>query len=257
MTASGWIDRARDLLDAVDAQTEAIEEASRICADAIAAEGLVHVFGTGHSRIPVEELFPRYGSYPGFHPLVELSMTFHTQVVGSNGQRQAMFIERVEGLAQAILDNFKLRSSDALMVFSHSGINAVPVEIAMLAKQAGLSVIAVTSLAQNAATTPVHPSGTRMVDHADVVLDLATPAGDALIHVDGFPAPIGPGSSLSAIAIANTVKVRTAELLAEKGISLPVISSGDGSPGGDEAKDDLFERAYGEHARRLKAVLRT
>ena len=79
-----------------------------MCADAIGAGGLVHVFGTGHSRIPVEELFPRYGSYPGFNPIVELSMTFHTQVVGSNGQRQAMFIERVEGLAEAILANFEL-----------------------------------------------------------------------------------------------------------------------------------------------------
>src|SRR3954466_9581370 len=81
---------------------------SRLCADAIAAGGLVHLFGTGHSRIPVEEMFPRYGSYPGFNPIVELSMTFHTQVVGSNGQRQAMFIERVEGLAERILANFAL-----------------------------------------------------------------------------------------------------------------------------------------------------
>ena len=253
MTISPWIEHARGLLDAVEAQTEAIEATSRVCADAIAGDGLVHVFGTGHSRIPVEELFPRYGSYPGFHPLVELSMTFHTQVVGANGQRQAMFIERVEGLAKAILDNFVLRPTDALIVFSHSGINAVPVEMAMIGKEHGLSVIAVTSLAQNDASKPVHPSGTRLLDHADIVLDLATPDGDALVEVEGFPAPIGPGSSLSAIAIANTVKVRTAQMLAEKGISLPVISrqpaAGDG--------EDLFERAYAEHARRLASVLRT
>ena len=75
-------------------QADGIETASHWCADAIAADGLVHLFGTGHSRIPVEEMFPRYGSYPGFNPIVELSMTFHTQVVGANGQRQAMFIER-------------------------------------------------------------------------------------------------------------------------------------------------------------------
>ena len=98
--ATQFLEAARALLDRLEAQADAIEQASRICADAIAAGGLVHVFGTGHSRIPVEELFPRYGSYPGFNPIVELSMTFHTQVVGANGQRQAMFIERVEGLAE-------------------------------------------------------------------------------------------------------------------------------------------------------------
>ena len=253
MSQPSWIDHARDLLAAVEAQTEALEEASAICARSIAADGLVHVFGTGHSRIPVEELFPRYGSYPGFHPLVELSMTFHTQVVGANGQRQAMFIERMEGLAAEILRNFLLRETDALIVFSHSGVNAVPVEMAMLGREAGLAVIAVTSLAHNAATATTHPSGTRLVDHADVVLDLGTPAGDALVEVEGFPAPVGPGSSLSAVAIANTLKVRTAERLAEKGVSLPVISRSDGLAATGR---DLFEEAYAEHARRLAAVLR-
>src|SRR4051795_10542840 len=117
---------ARALLERLEGQTDAIEGASRvcahrvggggqtartdggsrICADAIGGGGLVHCFGTGHSRIPVEELFPRYGSYPGFNPIVELSMTFHTQVVGSNGQRQAMFIERTPGLAEEILKSY-------------------------------------------------------------------------------------------------------------------------------------------------------
>src|SRR5436190_11732858 len=116
--AGKFVAAARTLLDRLEAQTDAVDAAARICADAIAAGGLVHAFGTGHSRIPVEELFPRYGSYPGFNPLVELSMTFHTQVVGANGQRQAMFIERVEGLAAQILANFELGPPDALLVFS-------------------------------------------------------------------------------------------------------------------------------------------
>jgi hypothetical protein len=98
-----WMAAAMGLLERVAAtQAGAIEQASQWCAEAIAAGGLVHLFGTGHSRIPVEEMFPRYGSYPGFNPLVELSMTFHTQVVGANGQRQAMFIERTPGLAEVI-----------------------------------------------------------------------------------------------------------------------------------------------------------
>src|ERR1700687_2484379 len=98
-----------------ETQSEPIERASQICAEAIGAGGLVHLFGTGHSRIPVEEMFPRYGSYPGFHPIVELSMTFHTQVVGANGQRQAMFIERMPGLAEVILSNFHFEPKDAVM----------------------------------------------------------------------------------------------------------------------------------------------
>src|SRR4051812_31745155 len=108
-STTGFLGAARALLDRLEEQGETIDEASGLCADAIAGDGLVHLFGTGHSRIPVEEMFPRYGSYPGFNPIVELSMTFHTQVVGANGQRQAMFIERVEGLAERILANFELR----------------------------------------------------------------------------------------------------------------------------------------------------
>ena len=110
-----WLHEATALLARLEAtQADAIEQASQWCAEAIAADGLVHCFGTGHSRIPVEEMFPRYGSYPGFNPMVELSMTFHTQVVGSNGQRQAMFIERTPGLAEVILDNFTFGPHDVL-----------------------------------------------------------------------------------------------------------------------------------------------
>src|SRR5438093_13495687 len=112
--AGKFLAAARALLDRLEAQSEAIDAASELCADAIGSGGLVHLFGSGHSRIPVEEMFPRYGSFPGFHPIAELSMTFHTQVVGSNGQRQAMFIERVEGLAEAILANFDLGPPDVM-----------------------------------------------------------------------------------------------------------------------------------------------
>jgi uncharacterized phosphosugar-binding protein len=138
LTTSGatpWLTEAQHLLERLaTTQDEGLDRASMLCADAIAADALVHLFGTGHSRIPVEEMFPRYGSFPGFHPIVELSMTFHTQVVGVNGQRQAMFIERVEGLAEIILSNFTLRQDDVMMVFSASGLTAVPIEMAQAAK---------------------------------------------------------------------------------------------------------------------------
>ena len=250
---NAYLAAARALLERLESQADAIEEASAICADAIGGGGLVHCFGTGHSRIPVEEMFPRYGSYPGFNPIVELSLTFHTQVVGANGQRQAMFLERVEGLAATILANFRLRPSDAMMVFSVGGTTAVPIEMALVAREHGLPVIAVTSVEHSRASASQHSSGTRLADHADVVLDLCTPVGDALVEVGGER--VGPGSTVAAAALANAVKVRTAELLAERG-ALPPVLTAPSLVGADESRR-RFDAAYAEHARRYAEVLRT
>jgi uncharacterized phosphosugar-binding protein len=244
IATSRYIGAARELLDRVEDQEEAIERAVEICARAIGSGGLVHVFGTGHSRIAVEELFPRYGSYPGFHPLVELSMTFHTQVVGANGQRQAMFIERVEGLAEQILENFELSPPDAMLVFSVGGSTAVPIEMAAGARRRGLPVIAVTAA----------QAGPPLLDHADVVLDLCTPPGDALVRLEGVDTPVGPGSTIAAVALANELKVRTAEVLLAQGALPPVITSPTVVGPGRSA--ELFDGAYAEHARRLARVLR-
>jgi uncharacterized phosphosugar-binding protein len=249
-----WLAEARVVLDRLEAtQAGAIEEASRWAADAIAADGLVHLFGTGHSRIPVEEMFPRYGSYPGFNPMVELSMTFHTQVVGSNGQRQAMAIERTPGLAEVILSNFHFGPHDMLMVFSAGGTTAVPVEMARGARRRGLRVVAVTSVAQLSTDSPDGSVGDRLVDEADLVIDLCTPGADALCSIDGIDTPVGPGSSIAAIAIVNSIKVRTARLLAERGALPPVITRA--SVIGAERSRALFDAAYGEHARRIARVI--
>ena len=244
-----YLQAAKALLERLETQSAAVSEVAALCADAIAGGGLVHLFGTGHSRIPVEEMFPRYGSYPGFHPIVELSMTFHTQVVGANGQRQAMFIERVEGLAEAILSNFELQSTDVMIVFSAGGGTAVPIEIARGAKARGLSVVAVTSLAQAEAG-----EGPRLRDEADVVLDLCTPVGDALVELDGLETPIGPGSTIAAVALVNELKVQTGALLRERGALPPVLTS-PALVGAEESKR-LFDAAYAEHARRAGAALR-
>jgi len=249
-----WLAASRTLLDRLAAtQAEAIEEASRWCAEAIAADGLVHLFGTGHSRIPVEEMFPRYGSYPGFNPIVELSMTFHTQVVGANGQRQAMFIERVPGLAEVILSNFAFGPRDVMIVFSASGLSAVPVEMARGARARGLRVIAVTSVAQSLAAEPDPAVGSRLLDEANLVIDLCTPPADALCAVEGLDTPVGPGSTMAAVAIVNSLKVRTAELLVERGAMPPVITRA--SVVGTERSRALFDAAYREHARRIARAI--
>lgn len=250
-----WIAEARTVLDRLEStQGDAMEAAAAIAADAIGGGGVVHTFGTGHSRIPVEEMFPRYGSYPGWHPLVELSMTFHTEIAGSNGQRQAMFIERVPGFAEAIMANFTLRPTDAILMFSATGRNAVPVETAIIAKEAGLKVIAVTSISEARSVAPTHSSGTILADHADVVIDICTPLGDAAVEIDGWESKVGPVSSIANIAIVNTLKVLTAQKLAERGIELPVLT-GPQIVGAERSKE-LFENAYLEHARRKASVLR-
>jgi uncharacterized phosphosugar-binding protein len=254
-TTCSFLDAARELLLRLErTQDTALDQAADICTDAIGGGGLVHAFGTGHSRIPVEELFPRYASFPGFHPIVELSMTFHTQVAGANGQRQAMFIERTEGLAAEILANFCFGEQDAMLIFSAGGTTAVPIEMARGARERGMQVIAVTSVEGSTASPSGHSSGTRLLDHADVVLDLCTPPGDGMVHIDGLDVPVGPGSTIAAAAIVNELKVRIARRLVQRGQMPPVITSA--AIVGTQRSRRLFDAAYDEHARRAARVLR-
>jgi uncharacterized phosphosugar-binding protein len=249
-----WMTEAQAVLDRISqTQADQIEQASQWCADAIGADGLVHLFGTGHSRIPVEEMFPRYGSYPGWNPIVELSMTFHSQVVGANGQRQAMFIERVPGLAEVILSNFSFGPDDVMIVFSASGLSAVPVEMARGARRRGLRVIAVTSVAQSMSSPPDAAVGARLLDEADLVIDLCTPDADALCRISDLETPVGPGSTIAAVAIVNSIKVRVAEFLVERRQMPPVITRA--SVVGEERSRRLFDQAYQEHARRIAGAI--
>src|SRR5215211_6740476 len=170
--ALAYLDATQAILEKIRAtQLESIGQAAAICADSIAAGGLVHLFGTGHSRIAVEEIFPRHGSFPGFHPIVELSLTNHTQVVGANGQRQAMWLEQVEGFGEVILRNFNFGPDDAMMIFSNSGVNAVVIDVALGAKAREMPVIAVVSFDHSSRTPSRHSSGRKLVDVADIAID--------------------------------------------------------------------------------------
>jgi uncharacterized phosphosugar-binding protein len=240
-----WLEKAlRSLHRLGETQSDAIATAAEWSADAIASDGLVHLFGSGHSRIPVEEMFPRYGSFPGFNPIVELSTTFHTQVVGNNGQRQAMFIERVSGLAEAVLSNYEFGPADVYVGFSVSGSSAMPVEMLTGAKSRGLKTIAVTSVR----------GGGRMAQEADLVIDIGVPDGDALVEIVGAEAPVGPVSSLLYVAVVNEIKVRTAALLVARGKMPPILAGA--SVVGYARSKELFTAAYDEHARRASRILR-
>src|SRR5881398_2714817 len=140
-----YLTKCRDLIDAVEAQTSAVAQAADWFAQTILAGRMVHVFGSGHSRIMVEEMWPRYGSFPGSNPIVELSLTFHNLVVGANGQRQAMFLENVSGLAERILRNFDLSKQDTALIISSSGCNVVPIEMAEEFQRRGVRVVSIIS----------------------------------------------------------------------------------------------------------------
>jgi uncharacterized phosphosugar-binding protein len=248
-----YLDRCHQIIARVrSTQMPAIAQAAAWCAESIAQRGLVHLFGTGHSRMVVEEIWPRYGSFPGFHPIVELSMTHHTQVVGANGQRQAMWIERQEGLGEVILSNFVFRTYDVMMVFSTSGTNGVVVDVALGAKARGLKVITVIAAEYSSLLPSAHSSGKKLADIADLVIDNCTPPGDAMVWVPGVDVPVGPGSTIGNTAVVNSIKCLVAEELARRG-QPPLVLAGAHVMGAAASKQ-RFEDSYNDHRDRVKVV---
>jgi uncharacterized phosphosugar-binding protein len=245
----------RSAIDAIEAtQLPAIRDAAAHFAATILGGRLVHVFGTGHSRIAVEEMFPRYGSFPGFHPIVELSMTYHNPVVGANGQRQAMFLENVQGFGPVLWRNFATTPEDALLAISTSGCNAVTIDVALEAKRLGMWVAALTSTAHADASTPRHESGKKLHEVADLVLDQHAPAGDSAVWIDGLETPVSPLSSVTGCAIINLVKAEVARLLTEAG-SPPKVLTAACHLGADRARQ-LFEETYDDYRRRAGVLYR-
>jgi uncharacterized phosphosugar-binding protein len=248
--ARAFLDASQGIVERIrSTQLEAIGRAAEMCASSIGAGGLVHAFGTGHSRIPVEELFPRHGSFPGFHPIVELSLTYHTEVVGANGQRQAMFLEKVEGLGEVILRNFVFGPHDCFLIFSNSGVNQVVIDVALGAKERGMPVIGVVSLEHCLASPARHSSGKRLPDIADITIDNCTPAGDALVSVEGLAYPVGPGSTIGYAVIVNALKCLVAAELTRRGQPPLVLTSG--VLIGSEASAKLFDQTYDDYRARV------
>jgi uncharacterized phosphosugar-binding protein len=248
-----YITQAKAILNRIEAtQLDAIERAAEICSQTIAGDGLVHLFGTGHSRIFVEEMFPRHGSFPGFHPIVELSLTYHNLVVGSNGQRQAMFLEHVEGFGQIILRNFVFSAPDCFLLFSNSGINEVVVDVELEAKRMNLPVIAVVSVEHCTASPALHSSRKKLIDVADIVIDNCTPAGDALVRVLSLDDPVGPGSTIGAAAVTNALKCCIAEKLTALGKPPIVLTSSYFI--GSEASKQRFDDCYDDYRARIQKV---
>jgi len=250
MTPSAdYLQKCRELLGTIADQQANIQRAADWFAETILAGRMVHLFASGHSRIMVEEMWPRYGSFPGFNPIVELSLTFHNLVVGANGQRQAMFLENVPGLAERIVRNFDLSKTDSALVISSSGCNVVSIEMAEQFQQRGIKVVAIISRRHSEASVSKHAKGRKLQDFADLVLDTGAPPGDAMVTVPGLDTPVAPGSTVGGCLLVNSIKAEVAARLTKAG-QPPKVLSGAAVVGAKRAVE-LFESAYDEHARRL------
>ena len=244
-----YLGHCRAIIDTVAQQSAGINQAAEWFAKTILAGRMVHLFGSGHSRILVEEMWPRYGSFPGFNPIVELSLSFHNLVVGPNGQRQAMFLENVSGLAERILRNFDLRHEDSALVASSSGCNIVPIEMAEGFKKRGIKVVVIISRKHSEASHSQHPAGRKLQDFADLVLDTGAPAGDAMVKIEGLATPVSPGSTVGGCLLVNAIKAEVAQRLTAAGVPPKVLTAS--ALVGGEKSAAIFEAAYDEHARRL------
>ena len=249
-----YLAKCSEIVEVIKKQQTQIRQAADWCAQTILQGRMVHVFGSGHSRIMAEEMWPRYGSFPGFNPIVELSLTYHNNVVGANGQRQAMFLENVTGLADRILRNFGLDEKDTALIISSSGCNIVPIEMAELFQKKKIKVVALVTKEHMEKSTSKRADKKKLGDFADLILDSGAPVGDSMITIPGLETPVSPGSTVGGVIIVNSIKAEVANKLTEAGQPPKVLTAG--VLVGAEKATSLFESAYDDHAHRLAELFK-
>ncbi|WP_323034484.1 sugar isomerase domain-containing protein [Pararhodobacter sp.] len=200
-----------------DTQGDAIAAAAEACAKSILNDKLVFTFGTGHGSFAAMEMYPRTGTVTGFRPMVESSMISFHRVLGDAGALQYRFIHGQEGYGDAIFASHQTDPGDTMLIFSHSGLNAVTLDIAVAAQKKGMTLIAVTSVPHSSATPSRHSCGKRLYEIADIVIDTDVPLGDAGIEIAGVKGKTGATSTSIAIAIGHAINSTTAELVAAAG----------------------------------------
>lgn len=224
MSAAKYLNAIQGVLATIKTkELKSIEAAGEIMAATIAAGGRVYMFGSGHSVIPVLDIFPRYGSFVGFFPLYDPRLMW-SNVIGPGGARELLWLERQEGYAKVFLQSYPLEARDAMLVFSHGGLNAAPIEIALEAKARGLKVITVSSQANVKIARRSHSSGKVLSEIADVAIDNCVPPEDSLVDV-GQLEKVAAGSTVAAVTIAMSLVAETAARLAGKGKVPPTFVS--------------------------------
>jgi uncharacterized phosphosugar-binding protein len=251
MLSKRWLSNTRAILDDIEAsQIPAIQQAAEVMADSIAAERWVHTFGCGHATIPVEEMYPRIGGFVGFHPMIELPLTFFTRITGEMGIHQFLFLERAEGYGEAIMKSYAFDRRDTMWIFSHSGINNVNIDVALRAKELGMRIVATGSAAE--ASKSRHPSGRTLFEIADVVIDTRVPAGDSSVPLTHHVDNVGPVSTMAFVAVVWMTITTVAELLSQRGVKLYIHPSHN-VPGDTTARERL-DAALAEYKRRIAGV---
>jgi uncharacterized phosphosugar-binding protein len=227
------------LLDkAASTQSEAISTAADLIATSIAGDHLFHVFGTGHAHLLAEEIFYRSGGLLSVNPILETGLMLHDSALVSSQ------LERLHGLAQVVLAKHRLEEGDVILIASNSGINAVPIEVALEARRLGLPVIALTSLEHSRGVDSRHHSGKKLFELADVVLDNGGCVGDAALSLPGLTGKIGATSSIIGMAILHWLVQETIVLLLARGLTPDIILSAN-LPGGEAHNAAGFARLRG------------
>jgi uncharacterized phosphosugar-binding protein len=253
MLAKQWLKNARDVMDSIESsQMDNIQKAATIMADSIEKERWVHTFGCGHATLPIEEMYPRIGGFVGFHPMIELPLTFFTNIVGGMSVQQFVFLERVEGYGREIMKGWNFDKNDCMWIFSHTGINAVNIDVALEAMEKGMKVIVYGSAAEAKGKKTRHSSGKTLFELADIVVDTCVPANDASVPLKDHMDKVGPVSTMGFITTVWMTVTTVAEILAERGVKLYIHPSHN-IPGDTTAHDRLND-ALGEYKRRIEGV---
>ena len=249
--ADRYFDKVSSLLKELrEQELPAIQKAAEICASSIACGGLVFLFGNGHSRMMCEEMTPRQGCFPGFVALVELALSNHAAIVGANGLRAPLYLEKYEGYAEQILKGFHFGPHDAFIVISTSGIRPAVVEMAAGAKNRGLPVIAIVSRQHSEQSEPAHSSGKKLIDFADVVIDNHCPPGDCVLEIPGLEWRTGPASTVTGAMIINMLRCEVAERLVARGVKPELLPSHQFV--GNSSAAEQLERFYEAYRKSLR-----
>lgn len=253
MLAKEWLNNARSIMTRIEeTQLDNIKKAAELMADSIEANRWVHTFGCGHATIPIEEMYPRIGGFVGFHPMLELPLTFFTRITGEMGVHQFVFLERVEGYGVEIMKGYNFDPRDTMWLFSHSGINNVNIDIAIEAKKKGMKVVVFGSAEEAKGKQTRHSTGKNIFELADLVVDTCAPIGDASVDLKNHQDKIGPVSTMAFITCVWMTVTTVAEILAERGVKLYIHPSHN-VPGDETAKERL-EEALAVYKERIAGV---
>lgn len=253
MLALEWLSNARGIMQKIEeTQLENIKKAATIMADSIEKGNWVHTFACGHATIPVEEMYPRIGGFVGFHPIIELPLSFFTHITGEMGIHQFLFLERAEGYGNAIMKSYNFSDKDCIWIFSHTGINNVNIDVALKAKELGLKVIAYGSAAEAKGKVTRHPSGKTLFDIADVVVDSCVPVVDASVVLKNHQDKVGPLSTLGFVTLVWMTITTVAEILADRGVKLYIHPSH--NVPGDTTAHERLDACLAEYKKRVAGI---